>query len=169
MCENTVKMKRLNLGCGGDYKEGWINLDCRDDIKTDIKWNVDTFPYPFKENTFDEILIKMILEHARDPIKVLKEIVRISKKDAKVIVIVPHANSYAAKSDLQHKNFFTENIFDEWHLLEYELPNLRLIKKKFLFKNKWKAYLPFKKYLKIYLNGIYDDLLFNFKVIKKNI
>ncbi|MDD5192592.1 MAG: methyltransferase domain-containing protein [Candidatus Nanoarchaeia archaeon] len=159
-------MKKLNLGCGEDYKKGWINLDCRNDIKTDIKWDVNRIPYPFKDNTFNEVLMKMILEHAKDPIRILKEIIRISKKNSKIIVIVPHAGSYAAKSDLQHKNFFTENTFDEWHLLEYGLTELKLIKKEFLFKNKWKRYIPFKRYFKIYLNGIYDDLLFKFENLK---
>jgi ubiquinone/menaquinone biosynthesis C-methylase UbiE len=159
-------MKKLNLGCGEDYKEGWVNLDCRKDIKIDVNWDINKTPLPFKENTFDEVLIKMILEHAENPFNVLKEIIRISKKDAKITVIVPHADSYAAKSDLQHKNFFTENTFDEWHLSEYELTNLKLIKKEFIFVNKWKKYIPFKKYFKIYLKGIYDDLLFQFKILK---
>jgi len=159
-------MKKLNLGCGEDYKEGWVNLDCRKDIKIDVNWDINKIPFPFKENTFDEVLVKMILEHAENPFKVLKEIIRISKKDAKITVIVPHADSYAAKSDLQHKNFFTENTFDEWHLSEYELTNLKLIKKEFIFVNKWKKYIPFKKYFKIYLKGIYDDLLFQFKILK---
>jgi ubiquinone/menaquinone biosynthesis C-methylase UbiE len=159
-------MKKLNLGCGEDYKDGWVNFDCREDIKTDIKWDINKIPYPFKEDTFDEVLAKMILEHAKEPTQVLKEIIRISKKDAKIIVIVPHASSYASKSDLQHKNLFTENTFDEWHLLEYELVKLKLIKKKFVYFNKWKKYVPFKRYLKIYLNGIYDDILFEFKILK---
>lgn len=159
-------MKKLNLGCGEDYREGWINLDCRSDIKTDIKWNINKIPYPFKDNTFDEILLKMILEHTNFPTNILKEIIRISKKNAKIVLIVPHADSYAAKSDLQHKNFFTENTFDEWHRLEYELTKLKLIRKEFIFENRWKRYFPFKKYLKIYLNGIYEDILFEFKVLK---
>ena len=61
-------LNKLNLGCGGDYKKGWVNLDYRSNIKTDVKWNLEKFPYPFKPNTFDEILLKSVLEHMQNPI-----------------------------------------------------------------------------------------------------
>lgn len=161
------KLKKLNLGCGPDYKIGWINLDCRDNVKTDLKWDLKKFPYPFGDNAFEEILMDSVLEHLQEPIKVLKELIRICKNGAKIILLVPHAYSYANISDLQHKNNFTENSFAKKNLEEYELENLELIKTKFVFKdNKWKRYLPFKKYLKIFLNGVYDDLYFEFKVKK---
>ena len=32
-------MKRLNLGCGPDYRKGWVNVDIRKDIKADIVHN----------------------------------------------------------------------------------------------------------------------------------
>ena len=37
-------MDKLNLGCGEDYRKGWINLDSRDNIRKDIKWNLNKFP-----------------------------------------------------------------------------------------------------------------------------
>ena len=161
------KMKRLNLGCGADYREGWTNLDSRGKIKTDITHNLDSFPYPFKTNTFDEIFMKMVLEHLTDPIKTMKEVIRISKKNAKITVIVPHAFSYANNTDIQHKSNFTENSFEKNLLEEYELEELKLTKREFLFPyNKWKRYIPFKGVLKIFFNGIYDDLLFEFEVKK---
>jgi hypothetical protein len=68
---------------------------------------------------------------------------------------------------LQHKHSFTENTFSESLLEEYDLKELKLVRKRFLFpSNRWKKYIPFKKYLKIFLNGIYDDLLFEFKIQK---
>ena len=160
-------MKKLNLGCGPDYKEGWVNLDCRNNVKTDLKWNLDKFSYPFKDDTFEEVLMNMVLEHLQYPTRVLGELIRICKNNAKIVLLVPHAHSYSNISDLQHKNSFTENSFVKKNLEEYELENLELIKTKFIFKdNKWKRYIPFKKYLKIFLNGIYDDLYFEFKVKK---
>jgi hypothetical protein len=159
------KMKKLNLGCGNDYKKGWVNLDLID-VKKDIKHDLNKIPYPFKKSLFDETLMKMILEHVQDPIGVLKEVIRISKDNAKIIVIVPHATSYANFTDLQHKTNFTETSFNKELLEEYELKELELTKVDFIYTNSWKKFIPFKKFFKIFLNGIYDDLLFEFKVKK---
>lgn len=160
-------MKKLNLGCGEDYRKGWLNVDSRKNVKVDLIYDLDKLPYPFKKNQFDEILMSHVLEHVGDPIKTLKEVVGISKNNAIIIIKVPHAFSYANVTDLQHKTNFTENSFTDVHLKEYELENLKLVRTEFLFPvNKWKRYIPFKKYLKIFFNGIYDDLLFEFKVVK---
>ncbi|MBU1103120.1 MAG: class I SAM-dependent methyltransferase [Nanoarchaeota archaeon] len=157
--------KKLNLGCGLDYKKGWVNVDVID-VKADMKFDLNNFPYPFKKDTFDEILLRMILEHLEEPIEVLKEVIRISKNNAKLIIIVPHANSYANLTDIQHKTNFTEDSFDIYLLNEYGLNSLFLGKKEFIFHHQWKKYMPFKSYLKIFLNGLYDDLCFEFRVRK---
>jgi predicted SAM-dependent methyltransferase len=159
-------IKKLNFGCGLDIIRGWDNVDIIGAPGVNKSFNFNKMPYPIKDNTYDEILMKMILEHLDDPIKTLKEIIRISKDKSKLIVIVPHTFSYANKTDIQHKTDFTENSFENNLLREYELTQLELIKKCFIFKNKWKRFIPFKKYLKIFLNGIYDDLFFEFKIQK---
>ena len=160
-------MKKLNLGCGEDYKEGWINIDVNKNYKADIYSDINIFPYPFKNNEFDEVYASMILEHLDNPILALKELSRIPKQNAIIKIIVPHATSYSNLGDLQHKFSFTESTFEKNLLIEYGINNLVLINKKFLFENnKWKKLIPFKKYLKIFFNGIYDDILFKFKVIK---
>ena len=81
-------MKKLNIGVGGDYRKGWINLDISDKdiygnkIKVDVKHNLNDLPYPYKDNQFEEILMLSILEHLDNPVEVLKEIHRISKPNA---------------------------------------------------------------------------------------
>ena len=161
-------MKRLNLGCGPDYRKGWVNVDIRKDIKADIVHNLNKFPYPFKEDEFDITLISHTLEHLDYPERVLKEVVKICKSGAKLIVEVPHAFSYANATDMQHRRNFTENSFTRKHIMQYGLGALRLRKKVFLYPvNKWKKYIPLKRVLKIFFNGIYDNLLFEFKIGKE--
>jgi hypothetical protein len=156
----------LNLGCGGNYLKGWINLDIREDIKADKIHNLEEYPYPFKKNQFNEILVKMVLEHVKDPIKMLNELTRISKNRGRIKIIVPHATSYANFSNIVHKINFTEDSFQKPLLEEYELKEIILKKKEFIYQNKWKRYLPFKNILKIFFMGIYDDLFFEFEVKK---
>jgi len=158
-------MVKLNLGSGEDYRKGWINVDSRRNVKTDRRFDLNKFPYPFKNHYFEKVLMQMVLEHLDNPIKVLKEVIRISQNKATIELIVPHATSYAAITDIQHKTHFTENSFNKILLEEYEL-DLVLKSVEFQFKNTWKEYIPFKKYLKIFFNGIYDDIKFKFKVIK---
>ena len=162
------KMK-LNLGSGQDYKEDYVNIDIVDFGKLDIQHDLNKTPYPFKDNQFEEIYANSILEHLDKPIEILKELTRITKNNGKIIIIVPHANSYANLTDLQHLHNFTENTFNEELLLEYGLTNIKLISRKLYSRsnsNKWKEFIPFRKYLKIFLNGLYDDIEFIFEVIK---
>jgi len=159
-------MKKLNLGCGNDYKQGWINSDIDKKFKPDRIIDLNKSPYSFKSNEFDEVYMKNVLEHVDNPIKTLQEIVRICKQGAKLTLILPHARSYSMITDIQHKNFFTENSFGR-ELMEFEgLKELVQTKMEFRFDYWWKRLIPFKRYLKIFLNGIYDGMTFEF-IIKK--
>jgi SAM-dependent methyltransferase len=81
---------KLNLGCGEDYREGYMNVDFHDHVRVDKVWNLNQLPYPFSENTFSEIIASHVLEHLDNPFAVMKELHRISKKDGRVHIKVPH-------------------------------------------------------------------------------
>jgi len=101
-------MKKLNFGCGKVIKDGWINVDFQKAKGIDKSFDFIKYPYPFKDNVFDEVLMDNILEHLPNPQKVMKEIWRICKKDAIIRIIVPYYNSYWACADPTHINFFNE-------------------------------------------------------------
>jgi len=110
--------KRLNLGCGFKYREGWINLDISNTdiyqrkIKVDVTHDLDKFPYPFPDNYFDEVLMDNVLEHLEKPSRVLEELERICKNNAVIKVIVPHFSGYKAYTDHTHKHYFTIESID---------------------------------------------------------
>ena len=58
--EAMAEQKKLNLGCGKDIKGGYINLDVVD-YGGNMIHDINTFPYPFEDNTFDEIFASHIL------------------------------------------------------------------------------------------------------------
>lgn len=56
---------RLNIGCGTDYKKGWINIDNNSDhnIKElDINWDL-RYPLPVEDGTVDFIFNEHFIEH----------------------------------------------------------------------------------------------------------
>lgn len=101
-------MKKLNFGCGKDIKKGWINVDIQEGDLIDKSFDFNKYPYPLKDNTFDEILLDNVLEHLPNPQKVMEELWRISKNNASIKIIVPYYNTYYAWGDPTHVTFFNE-------------------------------------------------------------
>lgn len=125
---------KLNLGCGKDIRKGYINLDSVRLQGVDKFHNLDKFPYPFKDNTFTEIYCSHILEHIEDLVKVMEELYRISKADAKIIIKAPYFTNPGAFSDPTHRHFFTYNTMDyfssESGLNYYSKSRFNIVEKK---------------------------------------
>ena len=85
---------RLNLGCGNKILEGYVNVDKFEYYQCNIVHDLEKFPYPFEQDSVDEILLKHVLEHiGQDPDVfngVIKELYRISKNQALIDITVPH-------------------------------------------------------------------------------
>ncbi|MFC1884327.1 methyltransferase domain-containing protein [Thermodesulfobacteriota bacterium] len=103
---------KIYFGCGKHKKEGYVNVDIVQLPTVDVVHNMNVFPYPFEDNSADEILLIHILEHLPDTIKVMEEVWRICKNSALVKIDVPYYNSPGAFHDPTHIKFFTEHTFD---------------------------------------------------------
>jgi hypothetical protein len=134
--------KKLNLGSGIDYLEGWTNLDISDKdiygvpIKVEVIWDLNDFPWPFPDNEFDEIGAYAILEHLMSRTKPWDEIKRIAKNGCKVHVLVPHYSGYTGYDDPTHYHRYSQ---DAAHRVA-EMWGFKLISSKIVFSrgNKWK-------------------------------
>ncbi|UCE37023.1 MAG: class I SAM-dependent methyltransferase [Thermoplasmata archaeon] len=104
--------KKIHLGCGRAKREGYINLDSCEAVNPDVVWDLNQFPYPFPDNTFDEVLAYSILEHLDDVVKAMEEIHRIMKPNAILDLTVPYWDGFGFASDPTHKHMFTEYTFD---------------------------------------------------------
>jgi predicted SAM-dependent methyltransferase len=82
-------MVKLNLGCGKIKQPDEIGLDIRKDCKPDILCDLSK-GIPLKSDCADEIYTHHFLEHLEDCGTLIRDIVRVAKKDAKVVVIVPY-------------------------------------------------------------------------------
>ena len=85
---------KLNLGCGHDHKEGYVNVDVSDLGKPDQVVNLEALPWPWDDDSVDEILIKHTLEHLGQSTKLYLDIIcefwRICRDGALITIIVPH-------------------------------------------------------------------------------
>lgn len=106
------KQTKLNLGCGKRPIKGYINLDIVKLPGVNVIHNLNKFPYPFNKNTFEEIYCSHILEHVEDLIKVMEELSRIAKPNAKIKIISPYFASLSAFLDPTHKIFITGRTFN---------------------------------------------------------
>ena len=90
----TLNKLKLNLGCGSKKLEGYINIDKYDTYNPDIIHDLEKFPYPFEDNSINEILLSHVLEHiGQNPDifnSIIKEFYRICVHGAKIDIRVPH-------------------------------------------------------------------------------
>jgi len=73
-------MKKLNFGCGEDIRTGWDNVDIQKSQKVQKSFDFNKFPYPIKDDTYDYVWSRSVLEHLDEPDKVLHELWRICKR-----------------------------------------------------------------------------------------
>ncbi|MBI4451997.1 methyltransferase domain-containing protein [Candidatus Woesearchaeota archaeon] len=107
--------RKLHLGCGTDIKKGYLNLDKAKIKGADVVHDLDKYPWPFKDNYFDEVYGQDVIEHVKDLFKSMQEIHRICSNGATVRLVVPYWHSSAAFYPNHHyffnvdsMKFFTE-------------------------------------------------------------
>nr|WP_199065386.1 hypothetical protein [Chromobacterium sp. ASV5] len=99
-------MLKLNLGCGYDKRPGFINVDSEAACQPDQVVDLETFPWPWADNSVSEILLSHVLEHlgadTKTYLSIIKELYRVCAPDACVTIIVPHPRSDNYLADPTH-------------------------------------------------------------------
>lgn len=101
----------LDLGCGNKKRPGALGIDFNDRTQADVIHNLNDFPYPLEDQSFDEVYIDNTLEHLTHPLSVMEEVYRITRPGGVVKVIVPYFRSAYAFIDPTHQHFFTTMSF----------------------------------------------------------
>ena len=97
----------LDVGCGSAKTPGAVGLDISPDTDADIVHDLDRFPYPIADASFDQILLQDVLEHVSEPLRLFEELHRIARPGARVLLRTPHFSSLLAYSDPTHRHYFS--------------------------------------------------------------
>jgi len=166
-------MAKLNLGCGYDIRKGFVNADMNDSIKgIDKKVDVNKEKLPWKDNTFEYVVMNSLLEYVDNPFKLLDEVHRVCKPDAIVDLKAPYYNSALSSF---HKGYyvdlfnFTAKSKEPYMKTEYKVLSIHLIP---TFWGKLILNIPIPKYLGLrhlvstFIGNIIKQIEFKVKVIK---
>ena len=97
----------LDIGCGSSKTPGAVGLDISAETEADIVHDLDAFPYPIEEGSFDQILLQDVLEHVERPIALFEELHRIARPGARIQLRTPHFSSVLAYGDPTHRHYFS--------------------------------------------------------------
>ncbi len=115
---------KLNLGCGNRRFEGFVNVDKHG--SPDVRQDLEQFPWPWADSSVDEVRLIHVLEHlGQDPevfIGIMKELFRVCRGGARVIIVVPHPRhdnflgdpTHVRPVTMQVMTLFDRALCEEW-------------------------------------------------------
>ncbi len=79
----AAKSIRLNIGCGNDYRKGWVNIDFDKTVKADLYCDVRN-GLPFADENVEYINLSRMLIYIFDYQSLLDECYRVLVKEGKI-------------------------------------------------------------------------------------
>jgi len=105
---------KLNIGCGNDIRDGYVNIDGADIPGVDFRVDLDdcaATPLPFPDDHFLELEMSHVIEHLLHPLPLMQELYRISAPGARLHVKVPYAGHDDAWVDPTHVKAYVPQTF----------------------------------------------------------
>lgn len=166
-------MRILDLGCGTAKEKGTIGADIVPLPDVDVIANLAEYPYPFADNSFDDIYLNDVIEHLPDTIATMEEIYRIARPDARVFIRVVNWNSHYTAMDPTHVKAFTENSFDFFGKRVgrsyYSHARFDVVRVDYQYSARAKKHFRSErlmKFLSFYLCNVLEGLNFELRVVK---
>jgi SAM-dependent methyltransferase len=94
----------LDVGCGIRKQPGAIGIDRNPASHPDVLVDLEQFPYPFADNSFDRITAIHVIEHLGDVIRAMEEFHRLLRPGGTLRIETPHYTDYSSFCDPTHKN-----------------------------------------------------------------
>src|SRR5947207_3993280 len=109
--QSSVRMRVLDVGCGINKKPGAIGIDRNAASRADVLCELDSFPYPFRDSSFDALQAVHVIEHVSDVIRTMEEFHRLVRAGGEVFIGTPHYTDFSSFCDPTHR----------WHLNSFSL------------------------------------------------
>jgi hypothetical protein len=111
-----VPALKLNLGCGNFKMKGFVNVDrvamCQPDQVVDL----EKTPWPWEDDSVDEIKLFHVLEHLGQQtdvfLSIIREMYRVCRDGARIEIRVPHPRSDYYLGDPTHVRPVTGEMLD---------------------------------------------------------
>ena len=131
------ELKKLNIGCGNKIFKDYVNIDFIKGKGVDLVYDLNEYPWPFKNDSIEEIYCDNVLEHLDNFDKALKEINRMLKSRGKVIIKVPYFSNPGAFNP-NHRSFFSYYSLDMYctntiQSMDLKQPLFRMLNRKITF------------------------------------
>ncbi len=189
--ETKTSTIKLNLGCGVNLKEGYINVDKYGE--PDLVCDLEQFPWPWEDNSVDEICLDNVLEHLGQEtetfLTIIQELYRVCKSGAIISITVPHPRHNTFINDPTHvrsitvdgMHLFSKKMNLEWaeqHVANSPLAlhlnvDFEVIKEAYVLEEPWKTGFESGKISKEQLsqamqqfNGVVRDIVIILKTMK---
>jgi len=108
----ALSLKILDIGCGRFKLPGSVGLDIAPLEGVDVVHDLNQFPYPFPNNSFDRIRVIHVIEHIQSILKTMEEIHRIAKPGGEVEIVTPHYTDSSSWQDPTHFWHLSSRSFD---------------------------------------------------------
>jgi len=110
--------KVLDVECGINKLAGAIGIDRNADSRADVICDLDDFPYPFKDSSFDHVHAAHVIEHVADVMGTMEEFHRLVRHGGTIYLATPHYTDFSSFCDPTHRwhlNSFSFRYFGENH------------------------------------------------------
>jgi SAM-dependent methyltransferase len=111
-------MRVLDVGCGINKKAGAIGIDRNPATRADVVVDLDRFPYPFRDSSFDALQAVHVIEHVSDVMRTMEEFHRLVRDGGEVFIVTPHYTDSSSFTDPTHRwhlNSFSMRFFGQDH------------------------------------------------------
>jgi SAM-dependent methyltransferase len=108
----------LDVGCGINKQPGTLGVDRNPASRADVLCDLDSFPYPFADNSFDRVLAIHVIEHVADVMGAMREFHRLVRPGGTVRIETPHYTDFSSFCDPTHRshlNSYSFRYFGEDH------------------------------------------------------
>jgi SAM-dependent methyltransferase len=105
------KQMTLDVGCGRNKLPGAVGIDRNPASDAEVLCDIDFFPYPFANSSFDRIYASHVIEHVSDVLRTMEEFHRLVKPGGTIFLATPHYTDFSSFCDPTHRSHLNSYSF----------------------------------------------------------